>query len=51
MMLSKHGLWKFVEESVTILNDEDEMTNYNNMLAKAFALLYEHLMKEKKMKV
>jgi hypothetical protein len=29
MMLSKHGLWKFVDGSVTIPNDEDEMANYN----------------------
>jgi hypothetical protein len=24
MMLSKHGLWKFVGGSATIMNDEDE---------------------------
>jgi len=38
MILSKHRLWKFVDGSVTILNDEDEMET------KAFALLCEHLM-------
>ncbi len=29
MMLSKHGLWKFVDGSVTIPNDEDQITDYN----------------------
>ncbi len=43
MMFSKHGLWKFVDGSATILNDEDEMTNYNEKETKAFALLCEHL--------
>jgi hypothetical protein len=43
MMLSKHGLWKFVDWSATILDDEDQITNYNEKAMKAFALLYEHL--------
>ncbi len=29
MMLSKHGLWKFVDGSATILEDEDQITDYN----------------------
>jgi len=29
MMLSKHGLSKFVDGSVTIPNDENQITNYN----------------------
>jgi hypothetical protein len=43
MMLSKHGLWKFVDGSATILNDEAEVVGYNKMATKAFALLCEHL--------
>ncbi len=43
MMFSKHGLWKFVDGSPTIPDDEDEMTNYNEKATKAFALLCEHL--------
>ncbi len=42
MMFSKHGLWKFVDGSTTILNDEDEMANYNEKATKAFALFCEH---------
>jgi hypothetical protein len=43
MMLSKQGLWKFVDGSATTFDDEDEMTNYNEKAIKAFALLCEHL--------
>jgi hypothetical protein len=43
MMLSKHGLWKFVDGSATIPHDEDQITNYNEKATKAFALLCEHL--------
>jgi hypothetical protein len=42
MMLSKHGLWKFIDGSVTIPDDEDEMADYNEKTIKAFALLCEH---------
>ncbi len=44
MMLSKHGLWKFVDGNATIPNDEDEMENYNEKTTHAFALLCEHFM-------
>jgi hypothetical protein len=37
MMLSKHGLWKFVDGSVTISDDEDQITHYNKKATKAFA--------------
>jgi hypothetical protein len=43
MMFSKHGLWKFVDGSVTIPHDEDQITDYNEKTTKAFALLCEHL--------
>jgi hypothetical protein len=43
MMFSKHGLWKFVDGSATIPNDEDQITDYNEKATKAFALLCEHL--------
>jgi hypothetical protein len=43
MMLSKHGLWKFVDGSATISDDEDEMENYNKKATKALTLLCEHL--------
>ncbi len=43
MMLSKHGLWKFVDGTATISNDEDQITNYNKKATKAFTLLCEHL--------
>jgi len=42
MMLSKHGFWKFVDGSATILDDEDQIMNYNKKMTKAFALLCEH---------
>jgi hypothetical protein len=39
MMLSKHGLWKFVDGSATIPNDENQITDYKEKPTKAFALL------------
>jgi hypothetical protein len=42
IMLSKHGLWKFVDGSATIPDDEDEMANYNEKATHAFALFCEH---------
>ncbi len=42
MMLSKHRLWKFVDGSATIPNDENKITDYNEKVTKAFALLCEH---------
>jgi hypothetical protein len=42
MMLSKHGLWKFVDGSATLPNDST-MADYNEKEMKAFALLCEHL--------
>jgi hypothetical protein len=42
MMLSKHGLWKFIDGSATIPDDEDEMVDNNKKETKAFALLCEH---------
>ncbi len=44
MRLSKHRLWKFVDGSATILDDEDQTIDYNEKATKAFALLCEHLM-------
>jgi hypothetical protein len=43
MMLSKHGLWKFVNGSATLLREEVATTDYNKKEMKAFALLCEHL--------
>ncbi len=43
MMFSKHGLWKFLDESATIHDDENEMVDYNEK-TKAFALFCEHFM-------
>jgi hypothetical protein len=43
MMFSKHGLWRFVDVSATILEDEDQIMDYNEKATKAFALLCEHL--------
>ncbi len=43
MMLSKHGLWKFVDGSVTLPNEEVVSADYNKKEMKAFALLCEHL--------
>jgi hypothetical protein len=43
MMLSKHGLWKFVNGCATILDNEDQITDYNEKATKACALHCEHL--------
>jgi len=43
MMFSKHGLWKFIDGSVTIPNDGDQIMDYNKKVTTAFALLCEHL--------
>ncbi len=43
MMLSKHGLWKFVDGTVTLPNEEVTMADYNEKEMKAFALFCEHL--------
>jgi hypothetical protein len=43
MMFSKHGLWNFFDGSATILDDEDQITYYNEKVTKEFALLCEHL--------
>jgi hypothetical protein len=42
MMFSKHGLWKFVDGNAIILDDENQITDYNEKMTKAFALLCEH---------
>jgi hypothetical protein len=42
MMFSKHGLWKFVDGNA-ILDDENQITDYNEKATKAFSLLCEHL--------
>ncbi len=44
MMLSKHGLWKFVDGSATLPSEEVASVDYNKKEIKAFALLCEHLM-------
>ncbi len=44
MMLSKHGLWKFVDGSATLPSEEVARVDYNEKETKAFALLCEHLM-------
>ncbi len=44
IMLSKHGLWKFVDGSAIILNDEVEMVDCNKKATNKFTLLCEHLM-------
>jgi hypothetical protein len=43
MMLFKHGLWKFVNASATLPNEEVARADYNEKEIKAFALLCEHL--------
>jgi hypothetical protein len=43
MMLSKHGLWKFVDGSATLLSEEVASADYNEKEMKAFPLLCEHL--------
>jgi hypothetical protein len=42
MMLSKHGLWKFVAGSATLPNEEVVSADYNEKEMKAFTLLCEH---------
>jgi len=43
MMFSKHGLWKFVDGSVTLPSEEVVSVDYNEKNTKAFALFCEHL--------
>jgi hypothetical protein len=43
MMISKHGLWKFVDGNATLPSEELARADYNEKEMKAFALLYEHL--------
>jgi len=43
MMLSKHGLWKFVDGSAPLPSEEVAMVDYYEKEMKAFALLCEHL--------
>jgi hypothetical protein len=43
MMLSKYGLWKFVDGSATLPSEEVARANYNEKETNAFALLCEHL--------
>ncbi len=43
MMLSKHGLWKFVDGNATLSSEEVARVDYNEKDTKAFALLCEHL--------
>jgi len=43
MMLSKHGLWKLVDGSNILPNEEIARVDYNEKEMKAFALLCEHL--------
>jgi hypothetical protein len=38
------GFENFVDGSATILNDEDQIMDYNKKVTKAFTLLCEHLM-------
>jgi hypothetical protein len=42
MMLSKHGLWKFVDKGATLPSEEVATTDYNKKKMKAFALLCAH---------
>ncbi len=42
IMLSKHRLWKFVDGTTIIFDNEYEIANYNEKETKAFALLCEH---------
>jgi hypothetical protein len=43
MMLSKHGLWKFVDGSATLPNEEVAKADYNKKDTKAVGLLCEHV--------
>ncbi len=42
-MLSKHGLWKFVDGSATLPSEEVPRADYNENETKAFTLLCERL--------
>jgi hypothetical protein len=42
MMLSEHGVSKFVDGSATLTNEEVTRVDYNEKEMKIFALLYEH---------
>jgi len=42
-MLSKHGLWKFIDGSATLPSEEVAKADYNEKKMKTFALLCEHL--------
>jgi hypothetical protein len=44
IIFSKLGLWKFVDGSATLPNEEVASADYNEKEMKAFALLCEHLM-------
>jgi hypothetical protein len=44
MLLSKHGLWKFVDGSAILPNEEVARANYNEKETNAFELLCEHFM-------
>jgi hypothetical protein len=41
-MFSKHGLWKFTDGSATILDDGDQIMDYNKKVTMTFALFCEH---------
>jgi hypothetical protein len=43
MMLSKRGLWKFINGSTTLPSEEVTRADYNKKETKAFALFCEHL--------
>ncbi len=43
MILSKHGLWKFVDRSATLPSEKVASADYNEKEMKAFALFCEHL--------
>jgi hypothetical protein len=43
MILSKHGLRKFLDGSATLPSEEVASVHYNEKEMKAFALIYEHL--------
>jgi hypothetical protein len=43
MMLSKHGIWKFVDGSATLPSEEVARADYNEKEMKVFALFCEHL--------
>jgi hypothetical protein len=47
MMISKHGLWKFLDGNATILDAENEMAIHNEKVTKAFVLFCEHFMDAK----